>query len=167
MNLKISSKHQNVKSLLPNSTTSHLLCVCEQRESRLRKGRSRKIRGPCQFSQLCFYAPQAHATFWMLKNSLCWWTQTIPDTALHGNWMNMLHWKWCKNKNRTCRYFSRYLHIPNPQCKKTDWRNKYTLNRSHLGQDYSIAKVKVLVDKEGALGILKTGKNIRTNCWLW
>ena len=86
MNLKISSKHQNVKSLLPNSTTSHLLCVCEQRESRLRKGRSRKIRGPCQFSQLCFYAPQAHATFWMLKNSRCWWMRTI--SRLHGDWMN-------------------------------------------------------------------------------
>ena len=42
--------------------------------------------------------------------------------------------------------------------QKTDWSNKYTLNGSHLDQDYLIAKVKVLVDKEGALGTLKTGK---------
>ena len=63
MNVKKPSKHENAKSLLLNSTTFNLLCVCEQRESRLRKGSMREIRGACQFSRLHFYAPQAHATF--------------------------------------------------------------------------------------------------------
>ena len=72
MILKILSKRENVKPLLLNSTTSNLLCVCEQRESRLVARRTREIRGAWQFSWLRFYALQAHATFWMLKNSRCW-----------------------------------------------------------------------------------------------
>ena len=56
------SKHENVKFLLFKSTTSNLLCVCEQCESRLRKGRT-EILGACQSSRLHFYASQAHATF--------------------------------------------------------------------------------------------------------
>ena len=38
--------------------------------------------------QLRFYAPQAHATWWMLKISCCRWTRTTSNTLLHGNWMN-------------------------------------------------------------------------------
>ena len=87
MNLKILSKHENIKSLLLNSTTSNLLCVCEQHESRLRKRRMREICGTCQFSHLHFYAPQAHVTFRML-NSCCWWTRTISNTRLHSNLIN-------------------------------------------------------------------------------
>ena len=37
MILKILSKDENVKPLLLNSTTCNLLCVSEQRESRLRE----------------------------------------------------------------------------------------------------------------------------------
>ena len=66
-----------------------MLCVCEQCETRLRKGRTREICGACQFSRLRFYAPQAHVTFWMLKNSRCWWTQTISNIRLHGYWIRM------------------------------------------------------------------------------
>ena len=88
MNLKIPSKHENIKSLLLSSTTSIMLGVCEQHESRLRKGNTRKIRGAFQFSWLRCYARQAHATFWMLKNSRCWWTWTVPNTRLHSDWMN-------------------------------------------------------------------------------
>ena len=95
MNLKIPSKHENVKSLRLNSTTSNLFCISEQRESRLRKRRTREIHGACQVSWLRFSAPQARATLWKLKNSLCWWTRTISNTRLHGDWINQIS-EWLK-----------------------------------------------------------------------
>ena len=39
-----------------------MLCVCEHRDNRLRKGRARETSGTYQFSRFRFYAPQAHAT---------------------------------------------------------------------------------------------------------
>ena len=100
MNLKIPSKQENMKSLLINSTTCNLLCICEQRESRLRKGKTRKICGAFQFSWLHFFTPQAHTTFWMLKNSCCQWTRTISNTDLHGDWMNQTNTN-CSIETRT------------------------------------------------------------------